>query len=42
MVYAETAPPGYRWVYCPYYVHYITGRRVYPKNAEYFRFLVKV
>jgi hypothetical protein len=32
---------GYRRVYCRYYVHYITGRRVYPKRARYFTFLVR-
>lgn len=36
------APPGYRWVFCRSYRHWRTGKQVYPKRAEYFRFLVRV
>ena len=35
------APAGYRWVFVPYYVHYRTGKRVYPRKAKCFKFLVK-
>ncbi|MEL7484327.1 MAG: hypothetical protein AAFN41_08220 [Planctomycetota bacterium] len=35
------APPGYRWVYCRYFRHWRTGKKVYPKKSEYFRFLVR-
>lgn len=37
----KPAPPGFRWVYCPFYVHYITKQRVYPKKSRFFRFLVR-
>lgn len=37
----QPAPPGYRWVFCRYYRHYITGKPVYRKNGGYFRFLVR-
>ena len=35
------APPGYRWVFCKWFIHYRTGERVYPKTAECFCFLVR-
>jgi hypothetical protein len=35
------APPGYKWVFTPYFVHYRTGKKVYPKKAKAFRFLVR-
>jgi hypothetical protein len=35
------APPGYRWIYTPYFRHWRTGRRVYRKNGGMFRFLVR-
>jgi len=35
------APPGFRWVFCTSFVHYITGERVYPKQAKCFCFLVR-
>lgn len=34
-------PPGFRWVFCPRFKHWRTGKYVYPKNAEYFAFLVR-
>jgi hypothetical protein len=34
------APPGKRWVYTKYYTNKYTGRRIYPKNASCFVFLV--
>ncbi len=36
-----TAPKGFRWVFCPYFVHYRTGKKVYPKKSKYFAFLVR-
>jgi hypothetical protein len=39
--YPFPAPPGYRWVFTPYYRHYRTGQLVYPKKARFFCFLVK-
>ncbi len=35
------APRGFRWVFCPSFIHYRTGKRVYPKNAKCFVFLVR-
>lgn len=35
------APPGHRWVFCKWFIHYITGQRVYPKKADCFCFLVR-
>jgi len=35
------APPGYRWIFCRYFIHYRTGQPVYPKTAEAFCFLVR-
>jgi hypothetical protein len=35
------APPGRRWVFAPWFVHYRTGKRVYPKTAKCFCFLVR-
>jgi hypothetical protein len=37
----KPAPPGIRWVVCTFYVHYKTGKRVYPKKSRVFRFLVR-
>jgi len=37
----DAAPPGFRWVYCRYFRHYITKKLVYPKKSEFFRFLVR-
>lgn len=34
-------PPGFRWVFCTRFKHWRTGKYVYPKNAEYFAFLVR-
>ena len=34
------APPGKKWVYKKWFIHYITGKKVYPKKAECFCFLV--
>jgi hypothetical protein len=35
------APPGYSWIFAKFFVHYRTGKRVYPKTADSFRFLVR-
>lgn len=37
----KAAPRGKKWVYVPYFTHWKTGKRVYPRNAKVFRFLVK-
>lgn len=37
----EPAPPGFRWVYCREFIHYITKRPVRRKNGGWFRFLVR-
>jgi hypothetical protein len=34
------APEGYREVFCRYIVR--KGKRIYPKNARFFHFFVKV
>ncbi|MEM7755667.1 MAG: hypothetical protein AAF297_08535 [Planctomycetota bacterium] len=36
------APPGYRWIFCRYFRHWRSGKKVYPKKSRYFRFLVRV
>lgn len=36
--FAENETPGFKVVYCRYVVR--NGKRVYPKNARFFRFLV--
>lgn len=36
------APPGFRWVFCPSFRHWRSGKIVYPKRARYFRFLVRI
>lgn len=35
----DACPPGYKWVYARYIRR--NGKIVYPKNAQFFRFLVK-
>ncbi len=35
------APPGYRWVFCTSFVHYITKKRVFRKDGKRFHFLVR-
>jgi len=30
-----------RWVFCPYFIHWRTKRKVYPKRSKFFRFLVR-
>ena len=37
----KRTPAGFRWVYCRYFVHYRTGKRVYRKNGGCFTFLVR-
>lgn len=34
-------PPGYRLVFCRWFVHPKTKRRVYPKRGKTFAFWVK-
>ena len=36
------APPGYKWIFRPYFRHWRSGKLVYPKKGRYFRFLVRV
>ena len=38
---AHACRPGYRLVYCRYFRHYRTGKIVYPKHSQYFRFWVR-
>lgn len=33
-------PNGYKEVFCPYITR--NGKRIYPKNARVFRFIVKI
>lgn len=40
-LYPFPAPPGYRWVFTPYFRHYRTGQLVYRKDGKCFCFLVK-
>ncbi len=35
------APPGYRWIFRPWFRHWRTGKKVYPKRAKVFAFLVR-
>ena len=35
------APPGYRWVFCMSFVHYITKEHVHRKDRKPFCFLVR-
>jgi len=35
------ARPGYRWIFVKSFIHYRTGRRVFPKTASAFCFLVR-
>lgn len=35
----EEVPRGYKVIYCRYITR--NGKRIYPKNASYFRFVVK-
>lgn len=37
----KPAPPGYKWIFRPYFVHPKTGNRVYPKKGRVFPLLVK-
>lgn len=37
----DTPPPGYCWIYRPWITDKRTGRRRYPKNARFFKLLVK-
>ena len=39
--YPSPPPPGYRWVFTPYYRHHRMRQLVYPKKARFFCFLVK-
>jgi hypothetical protein len=38
--FAENETPGFKVVYCRYITR--KGRRIYPKRAKYFRFLVPI
>ena len=38
--FAENETPGFKVVYCRYIVR--KGRRIYPKKAKFFRFLVPI
>ncbi len=33
---------SFKWVFRPYYIHPKTGKKVYPKKAKVFRFLVEI
>lgn len=35
------APPGYAWVFCMSFRHYITGKPVFRKDGKPFAFLVR-
>jgi hypothetical protein len=35
------APPGFRWVFVKHFKHYRSGKLVYPKKGDCFRFLVR-
>jgi hypothetical protein len=35
------APAGFAWVFAKSFVHYRSGKRVYPKTADAFCFLVR-
>ena len=41
MIALRHVPPGFRQVFCRYFTHYRTGKRVYPKKAKMFCFLVR-
>lgn len=38
--FAENETPGFKVVYCRFVVR--NGKRIYPKRAKYFRFLVPI
>lgn len=37
----EAAPPGYRWIFRPWIHDPKTGKIRYPKNARFFKLLIK-
>ena len=37
----DRPPPGWRYVYCKVFIHWISKKPVRRKNGGYFRFLVR-
>ena len=37
----KPAPRGYKWVFCPYFIHWRSKKRVYRKDGGMFCFLVR-
>jgi hypothetical protein len=35
------APPGFKWVFCMYFTHYLSKQRVYRQDGKPFCFLVR-